>query len=78
MIKNVSLVFDDDFGVEIESNNGEITLIVNNFELDMEKSTEGHQVYKQSDTVRVFATREDIKQIIAAFQYVLESDEDSE
>jgi hypothetical protein len=76
MIKSVNLVLEDTgINAEYDSNSSLVKIRVNEFILDEEKSSPGHEVYKEGNVVEVYPTVDEVKGIIKALQNILPEEE---
>jgi hypothetical protein len=76
MIKSVNLVLEDT-GLQVEYNSASclVTIRLNEFVMDEEKSKPGHDVYKESGVVEVYPSVDEVKEIIKALQNILPEEE---
>ena len=74
--KDINLTFEE-FRIEVESNNESDMIIIRliDYVLDKKKSTILNKVYKPGKKMEVYATTEDIKEIIKSLGEILPQEE---
>ncbi|EFV78989.1 hypothetical protein HMPREF1013_00873 [Bacillus sp. 2_A_57_CT2] len=70
--KNVTLL-GEDFCLQIEhgTDSNMVTVTLNDFVINKEKSTPEHEYFEANDKVEVYLTPEEVEEVILAFQQVL-------
>lgn len=76
MIKTINLILED-IGIQVESNDSSdlITVKLNSYVINEEKSVPGHTHYEVKDVIEVYPTIDEVKEIIKALQQVLPKEE---
>lgn len=79
MIKTINLILEDTgLSLESDGDSGLVTIRLNNFVFDEEKSTESNKFYNEKDVVEVYPSVDEVKEIIKALQQVLPEEDEHE
>lgn len=76
MMKNITLCLEDcAIQLEVYSDSDLVTVRLNDFVKDEERSQPHHEVHKENNVVEVYPSVDEVKEIIKALQLILPEEE---